>query len=92
MDHVPGRIHHRSGAAHVVNNLHDVQRRGLRHRHRGVVAVLGRPVAGHRRHVDDGRPGVELGLRHRVAGRVGPGLADIQQIVLVGVAAGEGSD
>ena len=48
--------------------------------------VRGRPGAGHRRRVDDGRPGVQLGLRHLMAGRVLPGLADIQQIVLVGVA------
>ena len=37
------------------------------------------------------RPGVQLGLRHRVAGRVLPGLADIEQIVLVGVADVEGA-
>ena len=53
--------------------------------------VRGRPGAGHRRRVDDGCPGVELSLRHRVAGRVLPGLADIQQTVLVGVAGIEGA-
>ena len=32
------------------------------------------------------RPGVQLGLRHLMAGRVLPGLGDVEQIVLVGVA------
>ena len=45
--------------------LHDVQDLALRNRNRRIVRVLGRPVAGHRRHVDQGRPTVELGLRHR---------------------------
>ena len=71
--------------------LLDVQDLALRHRHRGVVGVRGRPGAGHRRRVDDGRPGVQLGLRHRVAGRVLPGLGDVEQIVLVGVADIEGA-
>ena len=42
--------------------------------------------AGRRRHVDQGRPGVDLGLRHRVRRRVGPGLADLQQAVVVAAA------
>ena len=71
--------------------LLDVQDLALRNRNRGVVVIRGRPVAGHRRRVDDGRPGVELGLRHLMAGRVLPGLADIEQIVLVGVADIEGA-
>ena len=78
---------HVGRAARNRSVLLDVQDLALRNRHRGVVAVRGRPGAGHRRRVDDGGPGVELGLRHLMAGRVLPGLADIQQIVLVGVAA-----
>ena len=66
--------------------LLDVQDLALHHRHRGVVGVRGRAGAGHRRRVDDVGPGVELGLRHLMAGRVLPGLADVEQVVLVGVA------
>ena len=44
--------------------LLDLQDLALHHRHRGVVVVRVAPIAARRRRVDDGRPGVQLGLRH----------------------------
>ena len=54
--------------------------------------VRGRPGAGHRRRVDDvAVPASSSACVTVMAGRVLPGLADIQQIVLVGVADIEGA-
>ena len=76
--------------------LHDRQCKALRHRNRGVVADIRSrrcrapsPCCQCRRRR---RHGVELGLRHRVAGRVVPGLPDVEQIVRVGVAAVKAAD
>ena len=76
--------------------LDDVQRRGLRHRHRCIVGVRTGLVAVRRRHVVDvavaAAVAVDLGLRHRVRRRVGPGLADLQQAVVVADRVGAAHD
>ena len=76
--------------------LDDVQRRGLRHRHRRIVGVRTGLVAVRRRNVVDvavaAAVAVDLGLRHRVRRRVGPGLADLQQGVVVADRVGAAHD
>ena len=70
--------------------LDDVQRRGLRHRHRRIVGVRTGLVAVRRRNVVDvavaAAVAVDLGLGHGVRRRVGPGLADVELAVVADAA------
>ena len=91
VDHITDLVDRRAarrvvGVGDAVHRLGDVQRCILYHRHRRVVGVCGSVGTRRRRRVDDGGSGVELVLRHRMAGCVVPALAHIQQIVGVGVA------
>ena len=89
MDHVPGRIRHRTGgvAVHVVNNLRDAQRGARCRRHRDIGAIRTGLVAVGRRRVVNvavaAAVAVNLGLRHGMRRRVTPGLADLEQAVVV---------
>ena len=96
VDHVAGRVGRAASAAgHARHILHDVQRRSLGNRHRRVVGVRTGLVAVRRRNVAQlieqavGIRAVKVAarinfsLRHRVRRRVAPGLADLEQVVLV---------
>ena len=82
---------------HIGHRLRDVQRRGLDHRHGGARRVRQRRVgvggggvvdeAGQR--IFHRAVGIDVGLGHRVARRIGPGLADLQVAVAI-IAADEG--
>src|SRR6185369_6915270 len=50
---------------------------------RGIVRIGKRLVAVRGRHVDDVRPRIDFGLGYGVSGRVGPGLTDFQQGIVI---------
>ena len=81
VDHLAGRI---GRAAPCTALLDDVQRRGLGHRHVGVVGVRPGLVAVGRGNVVKvavaAAVAVDLGLGDGVRGRVGPGLPDLEQV------------